>query len=252
MFMRFLQIKLRADVVDKFKKFYQEVVYPELQKMEGCLFASLMKNGPQPDEFISLTFWDTEKNAELYETSGTFQKLIDQSSPFFSESAEWKIQLSENLELEYKPVATEPSLKKYSVAVQSNNLKGIKAQPTTMYVRIVSLKTQEGKAEEFKKIYLEEIIPSLKATPGCSNIYLTESVAGGNDFISITIWNSKNDADHYEQSGHFAELLKKVEHTFSHFYRWKMTLEKDYSAFVKTSEDISVEGYSVVLGKNFK
>ena len=182
--------------------------------MEGCLFASLMKNGPQPDEFISLTFWDTEKNAELYESSGTFQKLIDQSSPFFSESAEWKIQLSENLELEYKPVATEPSLKKYSVAVQSNNLNGIKAQPTTMY--------------------------------------LTESVGGGNEFISITIWNSKKDADFYEQSGLFAELLKKVEHTFSHFYRWKMTLEKDYSAFVKTSEDISVEGYSVVLGKSFK
>ena len=128
----------------------------------------------------------------------------------------------------------------------------LEADTSRLYVRIVSLAIQEGKEEEFKRIYSEEIIPALLSTKGCKYAYLTQSVQDKDGFISVTIWDSKYDADIYESSGKFDSLVEKVSHTFSQFYRWKMALEKDYDANIKTSEDMKVEKYNLVTGKGFK
>jgi hypothetical protein len=47
------------------------------------------------------------------------------------------------------------------------------------------------------------------------------------------------------------ELVEKIRHTFSQFYLWKMALEKDYSAKVKTTDDLKVQAYNLVSGKSF-
>ena len=125
------------------------------------------------------------------------------------------------------------------------------ADTSRLYVRIVSLSIQEGKEEEFKKIYADQIIPTLLSTPGCKYAYLTQNIQDQYGFISVTIWDSKQDADQYESSGKFNEMVDKVSHTFSQFYRWKMSLEKEYDANIKTSEDMKVEKYNLVTGKGF-
>jgi heme-degrading monooxygenase HmoA len=105
--------------------------------------------------------------------------------------------------------------------------------------------------DEFKKLYADIIIPTLKKTPGCQYAYLTESMQEENQIISLTIWDSKEDADRYEKSGRFKELVEKVKHTFSELYQWKMALEKETGKKAKTSEDLEVSRYSVVTGKSF-
>ncbi len=120
-----------------------------------------------------------------------------------------------------------------------------------LYLRIVSLSIQEGKVDEFKRIFSGEIIPGLLSTKGCKYAFLTRSTQESNAFISVSIWDSKDDADFYESSGKFKELVDKVSHTFSQFYRWKMALEKDYDASINTSEDMKVDRYNIVTGKNF-
>lgn len=250
MFMRFLQIKLNPTYTEEFKNFYNVTVLPQLQKMPGCTFAGLIKSGPENNEFISLTFWETQQNAEEYEKSEIFSNLLDQARPFLSESNEWKIQLSDKMELEYEPVAEEPEVKKYTVELQKDDEK-IKFQDTKMYLRIVSMKIQEDKLDEFKKIYLEKIIPTLKETEGCQHVFLTESINQKDEFISVTLWDDKTYADKYETSGTFEELVSKIKHTFSQFYLWKMDLEKEYSAKVKTTDDMKVEAYNIITGKSF-
>jgi quinol monooxygenase YgiN len=250
MFMRFLQIKLNPTYTEQFKNFYDVTVLPQLQKMSGCTFAGLIRSGPENSEFISLTFWETQQNAEQYEKSETFKDLLKQTRPFLSESNEWKIQLSDKMELEYAPVEEEPEVKKYNVELQKDDEK-IKFQDTKMYLRIVSMKIQEDKLDEFKKIYLEKIIPALKETEGCRHVFLTESINQKDEFISVTIWDDKTYADKYESSGTFEELVSKVKHTFSQFYLWKMDLEKEYSAKIKTTEDLKVEAYNIIAGKSF-
>ena len=176
MFMRLLQIKLNPDYFEKFKDFYESTVFPQLQKMPGCIFAGLIKSGPGNNEFFSLTFWKTQKDSEDYEKSGVFNDLIKQARPFLSESMEWKIQLSDKMELEYAPVEEDIEVKKYSVELQKDKDDKIKFQNPQTYIRIVSMKIQEDKLDEFKKIYLENVIPALKETEGCRYVFLTESI----------------------------------------------------------------------------
>ena len=251
MFMRLFQVKLNPVYIDQFKDFYEASVFPQLQKMPGCIFAGLIKSGPDNNEFISLTFWETQQSAEDFENSSVFRDLIKQEKPFFSESNEWKVQLSDKMELEYAPVTEEPIVKKYSVKIQKEEDDKPKFQGSQMYVRIVSMKIQENKLDEFKKVYLEKVIPALKETLGCRHVFLSESVSEKDEFISVTIWDSKKDADNYETSGKFEELVEELKHTFSQFYLWKMELEKEYSAKIKTTDDMKVESYNVVTGKSF-
>lgn len=251
MFVRFVQLKVSTEYLKTLQGFYEKIVIPELQKIHGCQYACLIQSGNSPDEFVSMTFWDTKKEAEDYEKSGVYQSLLNQTKPFLAESSEWKIKLSDDFELKYEPVAEEPVLKEYSVAAQSGDKPSDEAQNPRMYVRIVSAKIKEGKMDEFKKLYADIIIPTLKKTAGCQYAYLTESMQEENQIISLTIWDSKEDADRYEKSGRFSELVEKVKHTFSELYQWKMALEKETGKKAKTSEDLEVSRYSIVTGKSF-
>lgn len=250
MFMRLVQLNVEMQMVDNFRETYNKDIISRLQEMPGCRFAGLIESGSEESEFISLTLWDTQEHAESYEKGGAYEELLGKLKPYLRNSSEWKIQLSENLELEYKPVPEEPVIKKYSVKAQTDSSTTGNID-SRLYVRIVSLSVQDGKEDEFRQIYTDEIIPALLSTKGCRYAYLTQSVQDPNGFISVTIWDSKSDADLYESSGKFNELVDKVAHTFSQFYRWKMALENDYNANIKTSEDLKVERYNLVTGKNF-
>jgi heme-degrading monooxygenase HmoA len=125
-------------------------------------------------------------------------------------------------------------------------------QHSEMYVRIVSHILQKEKIEEFRNIYSEKIIPSLQHTKGCQYAYLVESMHQTNEVISLSIWDSKADAEAYEKSGLFEQLLDELRPTFSKFYQWKMALKKNSTKIVKTSEDLKISDYKVVTGKNLR
>ena len=251
MFMRLFQLNIQSRYSRNFKQFYELTIIPKLKEMPGCKYAALIESGLNDNEFISLTLWDKQDQAESYEKGDVFIELNERINSYLSDSAEWKVQLSENLELEYKPSKEEPVIHKYNVALQSNPEISDSTRGNLLYVRIVSLIIQNGMEEEFKKIYSSEIIPALLATKGCLYAYLTQNIENKNGYISVTIWDSKKDADYYESSGRFDALVKKVMHTFSDFYRWKLSLEKESSANIKTSDDMNVTKYVMVTGKKF-
>ncbi len=251
MYLRLFHLKINPEYLDMLQPFHDKLVIPELQKIEGCLFAGLILSNDIKGECISMTLWKTREQAEAYEKSKAYRQLFDKIKPFLSESAEWKVRLSDNLELKYEPIREEPVLKEFRVMTQSDTGPINDETYTRMYVRLVSVKLQEGKLNEFRQKYMEEIVPILQNTKGCRYIYLTESLQEENQVISMTIWDSKEDADEYEKSGLFSELTEKVKDTFSHLYQWKVALEKDMSSQVKTSEDLKVDSYGLVSGKRF-
>lgn len=251
MFMRLLQLNIQQRFARNFKEWYNSTVIPKLKEMEGCKFVALIESGVKENEFISLTLWEKQNQAENYEKGEVYSGFSKRIQSYLSESAEWKVQLSENLELEYKPSKEEPVIQKYDVKLQSDSDISESQEKNLLYVRIVSLTIQDGKEEEFKNIYSAEIIPALLSTKGCLYSYLTQNLENKNSYISVTIWDSKKDADNYESSGKFDELVKKVMHTFSDFYRWKLALEKDSTSNIKTSSDMQVTKYVMVTGKKF-
>ncbi len=249
MFLQFLQLRVDPENLETLREFYNRMVIPKLQTVPGCCFASLIQNQHHPDEFISLTLWDSQEAAEAYDQSETYRKLHQLTEPLLAESTHWKINLSESLELEYGPSREEPILKEFTISESSTPDDGIPQENPRMYVRMYTAKIQESQREECRRIYREEIVPALLKTEGCQYAYLIESLHEKDQAISLTIWDSKEHADNYEKSGLFQELVGKVKHTFSPLYQWKMALEKDFSARVKTTEDAQLQKYHLVTGK---
>jgi heme-degrading monooxygenase HmoA len=250
MFMRLVQVKVKPESSDNLAALYAQRIVPVLQHTPGCIYASLIRSTSNPDESISLTLWDTAHDADVYEQSGTFQRLIGEAQPYFSDSSEWKIQLSKDLTLEYTPVSEEPVVRSYTETTPSTD-RPLLAEAGRLFIRILSVKLQPGKTEEFAKIYQSEILPILRSVHGCRYAFLTEGVEERNEVISLTIWDSKEAADIYEATGLFKKLTRKVQHTFSELYQWKMAAERCSNVQVTTTEDLNVKGYQVVSGKTF-
>ncbi len=248
MYMRLVKANYMPASLSLIQKIYDEKIIPELQKMRGCLFACLIVSETKIDEGVSLTIWDSEENAESYVQSGVFQSLLAELRPYLSDSSEWKVELTRDLKVEYKPVPDEPTIKSYRTIIESSQ--DIK-KSEAMYMRLLSLNIQPGKFEEFQEIYTKEIFPILKAVKGCRYTYLTGNDDNPNEAISITIWNNREDAEKYEKEV-FASLLEKAQPTLSDLYQWKMALENDENWQVKTSDDIAVKYYNVVSGMGFK
>ncbi len=251
MYMRVVHTRINPEKFQAFRKFYDTNIIPELQKIPGCLCASLMQSDQHQDEYISMTLWEKQEDVEAYE-KGLFQKLLIEARPYLTDSSQWKIQLSEDFTLEYQPLVEEPIVKSFTVVEQKDSDICDQKGPQFMYMRVVSVKIEPGKLPEFKQLYKDEIIPALRSVKGCRYAYLTESLKEENEMISVTIWDSKKDAENYERSGLFDQLREKVKHTFSELYQWKMTLERESGKKLATSEDMKVDYYSMITGKKFQ
>jgi len=252
MFMRLVHVRYKPESLGRIQKIYDTVIIPRLQQVEGCLFVGAIRNEQHPDEGISMTLWDTWEHADAYGRGEVFKELLGKVSPFFAESEEWRIQLSEAMELEVQPQVEEAVVKSYKTLVKSDSAISPEDTSGMLYVRIISLKIQAGKMAEFKKIYEAEIIPAICAMSGCRFSFLTESTEAENEALCLSIWDNKRSADQFEKSGHFDQLKHKVEHTFNELIHWKMALERQYDAQVVTSEDITQKGYDIVTGKSFR
>ena len=252
MYMRFVQARYKPHSLSEIRKIYEGSIIPRLQTIPGCLCVCLIRRDLPKDEGISLTLWDSREHAEDYEKSGVFKELLDKVKPYLSDSSEWKMELSKDLVLEYKPVPEEPVVTSYVGLAQAEGKLPSHEETSSLYLRILSIKVKPGKMEEFRKIYVDEIIPALHDVKGCRYAFLTENTKKENEGISVTLWDSKEDADAYERNMIFDRLTKKIEHTFADVYQWKAVLEKKFSGRVITSEDPKVRTYEVVTGRSFQ
>lgn len=246
MYMRLVQIRIKPQELVRVQEMYHTEIIPVLQQVPGCLYAALIQSTHNEDECVSMTLWESPEHANEYETSGVFGQLVDKLRPYLAESAEWRVQLSKDFNLEYVPVPEEPVVRAFNVAAQ----KGLPETPKHLWLRIVSLKIRPGLSDEFEEIYRNAILPVLETVKGCRYVFLTQGTGSQSEFLSITLWDSKQDAQQYEQGGRYEELLGKVKHTLSELYRWKMELGKTVSG-VATSEDVIAEHFSIMLGKSF-
>lgn len=251
MFMRFVQIKVKEDSISDLSGIYEQEIIPVLAGVNGCLFASLIQRAGKLDECISLTLWESASAADDYVAGGTYNKLLESVSPYLSGTSEWKIQLTEDQKVEYVPVGDPPTVKAYNVTLAPSARGTAPEKIGDLYVRILAVKLRPGGMAEFKEIYEREILSALYETPGCRYAYLTEDIGDPNDALSLTVWDSREDADNYEKGGRFGLLVRKVSHLLAGLYQWKMSLGRDPGRTAVTSEDLTSEGYHVVTGRSF-
>ncbi len=105
MYMRLMRLKALLGKSEEFCEFYKSEVLAELRRSGGCLFATLTEGLKNPDQFVSLTFWNDLEDIKRYEeeSPGRYQALLELTQQFLAESGEWRVQLSDDLTLDYGP-----------------------------------------------------------------------------------------------------------------------------------------------------
>lgn len=249
MFMRFVQLGIKADAAQAFERFYEHRVAPALLSEEGCVFARLIRSTESETEFISFTLWESPEGALEYEQSGRYKSLVSENAPFQEESTEWKIQLTPDNTLEYLPVHEEPEVRAMPVVAGSSESDMPDKITCHTYVRILSAKVNADQFDELSTVYNNELVPELLAIPGCRAAYLI-GMRERSEGLSVTIWDSQDMARKYEASGKFANLLERAAPYLSTMYQWKMTLDPSKRARTHLSDDVSVRGYEVIAGKS--
>ena len=77
-----------------------------------------------------------------------------------------------------------------------------------MYARLVTTYVKKGKMDEALKFFEESVIPEGKAQEGYRGIYLLTNKETGK-IVSITLWDTQEDAWANEESGYFQRQVEK-------------------------------------------
>ena len=80
-----------------------------------------------------------------------------------------------------------------------------------MWVRLTYVKVDPTHADEVRDLYnSDEISGVIRQQKGYRFHHLLESVDAPGESISVTAWDSQEDAEAYEQSGTYKELVDKI------------------------------------------
>jgi len=249
MFMRTVHLRLDPNRILELRQMYAGVIVAELARTRGCLYAGLLQGVEDPESGISLTLWQSTVEAEAYERSGTYARLWDQARPYLSASPDWTVHLTDDLQLRYAPVDEAPVVSRYE-APGPTDTSGFSADGKgRLYLRLLSLHVRTGMLEEFTSLYRNEIIPGLRRVAGCRSAFLTGDKSDPRRLISVTIWNTRADAEQYERDGAFSALSERVGFTLENSTRWTTTEQGGGRAVA--SDDMSATGYTLVVGKAF-
>lgn len=93
-----------------------------------------------------------------------------------------------------------------------------------MYLRFVKATIHTNRASEFEQAYAERVKPELERTPGCLFAGLMRSGDEPIEAVSMTIWDTRHDAERYERSGIYKSLLDEVRPYILEADEWKMRL----------------------------
>src|ERR1043165_1738370 len=77
MFARLTFIAVQPESIEEVKKIYNEEIAPVVRNQQGNIGAWLLEPTNDTDDFISLTEWRSEGDANVYESSGTYRTLVN-------------------------------------------------------------------------------------------------------------------------------------------------------------------------------
>ncbi|MGA9405809.1 MAG: hypothetical protein WBW71_01625 [Bacteroidota bacterium] len=206
---------IRPEESERNAQVYADSILSALRSTPGCVFASLLQNTGNAQECISLTIWNSRKESNDYEESGLYPRLVNALRPFFAESTEWKLELSENLSLEYTPIKVEPTVERFDDSVAgSENISRLKAKPFAAH--ILRFTVQEDQSNTFEALFASDIHPKYKMHKGFIDLVL---VRERHKFHIISFWDETVDIE--SPSGMYSvnQLLESVYKILPSFVR---------------------------------
>ncbi len=84
-----------------------------------------------------------------------------------------------------------------------------------MFVRLGSFEIKAGALEALRSTYNAECVPLVRDAKGNVDCFLLEPVDTASAIIACTMWESEEDAVHYESSGTAQQVVAKVREHFA-------------------------------------
>jgi len=114
-----------------------------------------------------------------------------------------------------------------------------------MYMRLVHARYKPDSLPNIKKIYDEKIIPTLQKMRGCLFACLIRSDVNADEGISLTLWDSQENAETYVKSGAFLSSLDEIRPFLSDSSEWKVQLTRDLKVeYQPIPEEPTVKAYA--------
>jgi heme-degrading monooxygenase HmoA len=252
MYLRIVKLRSTGATFPILKDFYVRSVLPVLRLAGGCRFAGLLQSTVSADDVVSLTLWETGEHAEAYEREGLYDRLLDQSEEVLEASEDAAQPEGSGAHRTVPLTIPDPPVEAYTVELVGGEAAIAGTGGTPPFVRMVSIQIADGRVEEFRRRFNDEVVPVLEATRGCRRMFLVGSVRNRLRALSVTVWDSEADSIRYEASGVFEDLARRLEGTFSPLYRRPPEPTADGSGPHPLHRELDVSSYLLVVGESME
>lgn len=97
MFIRLMYFNFFPEKSEEFRKIYLEEIAPQVRKQVGNLDCRLLEPLGASDNYISMSMWDSQRDADRYYSSAFYNELNDKVKSFYSKPPMLKIYEAENV-----------------------------------------------------------------------------------------------------------------------------------------------------------
>ncbi|MCX6137841.1 MAG: hypothetical protein NTV54_10140 [Ignavibacteriales bacterium] len=246
MFLRLVTHAIRDEEAVTMAKTYEQSILSAFRTTQGCVFASLLQNIDNAAECISLTIWRSQKEAFEYEESGLFLHLVDSLRPYFIESDEYTLHLSDDLSLEYTPIQAEPTVSGFNDSITgSSAINSLKAKPFA--VQILTLTVQEDQIQTFETLFTSAIHPKYKAYKGYIDLILLRR---DREYHIVSFWDETVDLRSPSDAHSVSQFIESIYKTLPTFIQWRVS-HRSAARISASSEDVKATVYRCLTAEWF-
>jgi quinol monooxygenase YgiN len=92
-------VKFDPTKIEEVKSIYNHDIVPVAREQEGNLGIRLLEPQDKSEDFISISEWRTQADADAYDRSGIYQKLVAKLEPFIVKPAVLKSYTTEEVKV---------------------------------------------------------------------------------------------------------------------------------------------------------
>jgi heme-degrading monooxygenase HmoA len=97
MYVRLTYLKFLPGKLDQAKKIYYDELAPVVRKQKGNIDCRMLEPVDKNDDYISMTLWDNQEDADAYHSSGVYKQLVDRVRDAFANPPVLKVYSSQGI-----------------------------------------------------------------------------------------------------------------------------------------------------------
>lgn len=204
MYIRRVSLRIKTEAINSLTNIYTRNVLPALRESKGSVFACLMQDVRDSTSCFTLTMWHSKADADDYEYSGLYERLLTSLRHLFSETSDWRL-INDALHPEYTPSPDRPAVVGFTDLTSYST--GSRSVPT--FVHILSLTSHTDAAGAVQTIYEKGIRPAYEHANGLQTSILVNRSDEPASIHVISLWSASADPTRILPSSKVDEIVER-------------------------------------------